>query len=378
MLTPEQEEMGLAARTFAQRELAPGAAEADRTSVFQIDLMCRLGTMGFMGIIVDADNGGVGADYVSLTRIIAEIAEADGAFSTALLVHNVLVCKAIERHGNMSQKQQFLVPLAKGEKLGCFCLTEPGAGSDAASISTRAVRDGDSYVLNGSKQFITSGKSADIAIVFAVTDPEAGKRGISAFVVPTDTPGYNIIRLEETMGQRASDHCQIALDECRVPAANLLAGEGDGLRIALSELEAGRIAVAAQALGMAKAAHARALSYARDRTAFGKAIIDHQAVSFRLADMATGIHAADLMVWRAASLKDAGQPCLQEASMAKLFASEMAETVCRHAIQTLGGYGYLADFEVERIYRDVRVCSIYEGTSDIQRIVIARNLTDDV
>jgi hypothetical protein len=280
----------------------------------------------------------------------------------------------ILKYGTPRQKERFLRPLANGEYLGCFCLTEPDAGSDAAAITTRARRDGNKYLLNGVKQFITSGQTADIAIVFAVTDPAAGKKGLSAFIVPTRTPGYQVARVEHTLGQRSTDHCQIVFENCEVMPDQLLGEEGEGLKIALSNLEGGRIGVAAQSVGMARAAYDVALTYAKERRTFGKPIIEHQAVSFRLADMATGIHAAELMVIRAASLRDAGEPCLKEASMAKLFASEIAEKVCSAAIQIHGGYGYLSEFPVERIYRDVRVCSIYEGTSDIQRLVIGRQL----
>ena len=264
--------------------------------------------------------------------------------------------------------------MAKGEKLGCFCLTEPHTGSDASAITTRADRDGDHYVLNGVKQFITSGKYADVAIVLAVTDKSAGKRGISCFLVPTNTAGYIVARIEEKMGQRASDTAQILFENCRIPVTCLVGQEGEGYKIALSNLEAGRIGIAAQAVGMARAALDASIKYAKDRVTFGVPIIEHQAVNFRLADMATQLDAARLMVWRAAMLKDAGKPCLTEASMAKLFASEVAEKVCTDAIQIHGGYGYVSDFPVERIYRDVRVCQIYEGASDIQRLVIGRSL----
>jgi alkylation response protein AidB-like acyl-CoA dehydrogenase len=327
-----------------------------------------------MGILVAPEHGGVGADYVSYAQAITEIAAADGAASTIMSVHNSLVCMGLQRFGSPGQIDRYLKDLASGALLGCFCLTEPEAGSDAAAITTRARRDGNFYVLSGQKQFITSGKSADLAIVFAVTDPSAGKRGMSAFLVPTKTRGYQPATIERTMGQRASDHCHIVLDECRVPADHRIGEEGQGYKIALANLESGRIGVAAQSLGMARSACEIAVRYARERRTFGKPIIEHQAVAFRLADMATGLHAAELMIWRAACLKDAGAPCLREASMAKLYATEMAEQVCNDAIQTLGGYGYLEDFAVERIYRDVRVCKIYEGASDIQRIVIAREL----
>jgi alkylation response protein AidB-like acyl-CoA dehydrogenase len=280
----------------------------------------------------------------------------------------------ILKFGTDAQKEQFLRPLATGEHIGAFALTEPQAGSDASSLHTRARRDGDDYILNGAKQFITSGRSGQVVIVFAVTDPDAGKRGISAFIVPTDTPGYKVLRVEDKLGQHASDTCQIAFEDMRIPAAYRLGAEGEGYKIALSNLEGGRIGIASQSVGMARAAYECARDYARDRQAFGKPIMEHQAVAFRLADMATQIHAARQMVLHAAALREAGRPALTEASMAKLFASEMAEKVCSAAIQTLGGYGYLKDFPVERIYRDVRVCQIYEGTSDIQRLVIARAL----
>jgi len=319
--------------------------------------------------------GGAGLDYVCLAVALEEIASGDGATSTILSVQNSVVCGPILAFGDEAQKQRYLVPLASGTKLGCFCLTEPHVGSDAAAIATRAARDGDCYVLDGVKQFITSGKEADVALVFAVTDKAAGKKGISAFIVDTDAPGYVVARIEEKLGQRASDTAQIVFEGCRVPAANRLGREGDGYRIALANLEAGRIGIAAQSVGMARSAFEAALGYAGERRSFGKPLSEHQAVAFRLADMATEIEVARQMVWHAASLRDAGEPCLKEASMAKLFASEMAERVCSAAIQIHGGYGYVADFPVERIYRDVRVCQIYEGTSDIQRLVISRALT---
>jgi alkylation response protein AidB-like acyl-CoA dehydrogenase len=315
-----------------------------------------------------------GLDYVSLAVALEEIAAGDGATSTIVSVQNSVVCGPLHAFGTDAQKARFLPPLARGERLGCFCLTEPAAGSDAAAIATRAERRGDRYVLNGVKQFITTGKNADVAIVFAVTDRAAGKRGISAFVVETSNPGYRVARIEEKLGQRASDTAQIALENCEVPASDRLGEEGEGYRIALANLEAGRIGIAAQSVGMARAALDAALLYARERQAFGKPIAEHQAVLFRLADMATEIEAARQLVWHAATLRDAGEPCLKEASMAKLFASEMAERVCSAAIQVHGGYGYVSDFPVERIYRDVRVCQIYEGTSDIQRLVIGRSL----
>jgi butyryl-CoA dehydrogenase len=361
-------------RAFAQKRLAPFAGAWDRDHTFPREALRELAGLGACGIVIPEAYGGAGLDYVSLAVALEEIAAGDGATSTILSVQNSVVCGPIFAFGNEEQKTKYLKPLASGAKIGCFCLTEPQAGSDAGAITTRAERDGDSFKLTGVKQFITSGKSADVAIVFAVTEKSAGKKGISAFIVDTVTPGYSADRIEEKLGQRASDTAQVVLTNCRVPAANLLGREGEGYRIALANLEAGRIGIAAQSIGMARAAFEAALAYALERTSFGKPIADHQAVNFRLADMATALEAARQLVWHAASLRDAGQPCLKEASMAKLFASEMAERVCSDAIQIHGGYGYVADFPVERIYRDVRVCQIYEGTSDIQRMVIGRAL----
>jgi len=366
-----------AARLFAQKKLAPYAGDRDREGTFPKQLLAELAGLGFLGMLVPEEFGGVGLDYVSYALAITEIAAGDGSCSTTISVHNSLVCLPILKFGNADQKLRYLKPLAAGEMLGAFCLTEPSAGSDAAAIRTTARRDGGDYVLNGVKQFITSGRSADVAVVFAVTDPAAGKRGLSAFVVPTATAGYEVLSAEKTMGQRAWDHCQIGFRNCRIPAGARLGEEGAGLRIALSNLENGRIGVAAQSVGMARSAYEYALQYACERETFGKPIIEHQAVAFRLADMATRLHAAELMVLEAARLKDSGKPCLKEASMAKLFASEAAEQICSEAIQTLGGNGYLSDYPVERIYRDVRVCRIYEGTSDIQRLVISRQIAAD-
>jgi alkylation response protein AidB-like acyl-CoA dehydrogenase len=304
-----------------------------------------------------------------------EISAGDCATATIVSVNN-LVAGILAGYGNAFQKDTFLKPLASGQTLGAFALTEPQVGSDAAAITTRAERQGDHYVINGVKQFITSGKNADIAVVFCVTDRAAGKKGISALVVPTKTPGYVVARIEDKTGQRASDTAQIVFDNCRVPAANLLGEEGTGYRIALANLESGRINVAAQATGVARAAFQAALAYARERRSMGKPLIEHQAVSFRLADMATGIEAGRQLYLHAAALRDAGQPCIKEASMAKLFASQMAERVCSDAIQIHGGYGYVTDFPVERLWRDVRVTQIYEGASDIQRLVIGRVLQD--
>ncbi|SDG72331.1 acyl-CoA dehydrogenase family protein [Roseospirillum parvum] len=362
------------ARAFAQGELAPNAEMWDRDHTFPGEAIRQMGELGFMGMLVPEEWGGVGADHVSYALALEEIAAGCGAVSTIMSVHNSVACMPILKFGTDDQKERFLRPLAEGRMLGAFCLTEPQAGSDAAALKTRAVRDGDGYVLSGTKQFITSGREGDLAIVFAVTDPTAGKKGISAFLVPTKSPGWQVARIEEKLGQHASDTCQIVLDEVRLPADMRLGEEGQGYRIALSNLEGGRIGIAAQSVGMARAAFEAARAYAAERQAFGKALMEHQAVAFRLADMATRIEAARLMTLSAAERREAGLPCLKEASMAKLFASEMAEKVCSDAIQTLGGYGYLKDFPVERYYRDVRVCQIYEGTSDVQRLVIARAL----
>lgn len=374
ILTQEQEMIRDSLRAFAQERLAPFAEQWDRNHTFPREALKELAELGALGMVVPEQWGGAGMDYMSLVLALEEIAAGDGATSTIVSVQNSLACGIPNRYGNDAQKEQWLKPLARGEKLGCFCLTEPHVGSDAAALKTTAVRDGDSWVINGVKQFITTGREADVAIVFAVTDKTAGKKGISCFLVPTNTPGYIVARIEEKMGQKASDTAQILFENCRVPADALLGAEGEGYKIALSNLEAGRIGIAAQCLGMARAALEAAVKYAHERETFGKPIFEHQAVNFRLADMATQLEAARQLVWHAASLKDAGQPCLKEASMAKLFASEMAEKVCSDAIQIHGGYGYVSDFPVERIYRDVRVCQIYEGASDIQRLVIGRSL----
>ena len=372
--TEEQQLIRDTARAFAQEKLAPNAAAWDREHRFPKDALAEMGQLGFLGMVVPPEWDGAGTDYVSYVMAVMEIAAGCGAVSTIMSVHNSVGCVPILKFGTEEQKQRFLRPMARGEQIGCFCLTEPEAGSDAASIKTRARKDGDVYVLNGAKQFITSAKNGHVAIIFAVTDPAAGKKGISAFIVPTDTPGFTIARVEDKLGQHPSDTCVVTLDELRVPAAHRLGAEGEGLKIALANLEGGRLGIAAQSVGMARSALDFALAYAQERKQFGKPILEHQAVAFRLADMATKVEVAEQMVLHAASLRDAGRPCLKEASMAKLFASEMAERVCSDAIQIHGGYGYLADFPVERIYRDVRVCQIYEGTSDIQRLVIARAL----
>jgi butyryl-CoA dehydrogenase len=372
--TEEQQLIRETARAFAREKLAPNAALWDREKLFPKDAIAEMGELGFLGMVVPPEWDGVGSDYVSYAMAVMEIAGGCGPLSTIMSVHNSVGCMPILSYGSEAQKEEFLRPMARGEKLGCFCLTEPEAGSDAASIRTRARRDGDHYVISGAKQFISTARNGQVAIVFAVTDPNAGKRGISAFVVPTDTPGFTVVRVEEKLGQHLSDTCQLAFEDMRIPASYRLSEEGEGLKIALANLEGGRLGIAAQSVGMARSAFEHALAYAHERKQFGKPIFEHQAVAFRLADMATRIEVAEQMVLHTASLRDAGRPCLKEASMAKLFASEMAERVCSDAIQVHGGYGYLADFPVERIYRDVRVCQIYEGTSDIQRLVIARSL----
>ena len=374
VLTSEQEMIRDALREFSREQLAPNAARWDREHHFPAAELKALAELGAFGVAVPEALGGAGLDYVSLALVIEEIAAGDGGTSTIISVNNCPVCSIGMMSANAAQKEQWLRPLAQGKMLGAFCLTEPHAGSDASDLRTTAVRDGDSYILNGVKQFITSGKNADVAIVMAVTDKAAGKRGISAFWVPTATPGYIVARLEDKLGQHSSDTAQILFENCRIPAENLIGEEGQGYKIALSGLEGGRIGIASQAVGMARAAFDAALLYAKDRSAFGQPIFGHQAVQFRLADMATQIEAARQLILHAASMKDAGLPCLKEAAMAKLFASEMAEKVCSDAIQVHGGYGYVSDFPVERIYRDVRVCQIYEGTSDIQKILIARAL----
>ena len=363
-----------AVRAFAQAEIAPHAAAWDKSHQFPKAALRGLADLGCYGVAVPTEWDGAGLDYLALAVILEEVAAADGATSTIVSVNNCPVCSILMAFGNADQKERFLKPLARGDMLGAFCLTEPHVGSEAGGLRTTAVRDGDHYVLNGVKQFITSGRNGDVAIVMAVTDKAAGKKGISAFLVPTATPGYTVVRLEDKMGQHASDTAQILFENCHVPAENLLGEEGMGLKIALSGLEGGRIGIASQAVGMARAAFDAALTYAKERQSFGQPIFQHQAVQFKLADMATQIEAARQMIWHAAALKDAGRPCLKEAAMAKLLASEMAERVCSDAIQIHGGYGYVSDFPVERIYRDVRVCQIYEGTSEVQKILIGRAL----
>jgi alkylation response protein AidB-like acyl-CoA dehydrogenase len=374
LLTPDQEMIRDAVRDFAQQELWPNAARWDKEQTFPHEVHKGLAALGAYGICVPENLGGAGLDYLTLALVLEEIAAGDGGTSTAISVTNCPVNAILMRYGNEAQQKKWLTPLAQGEMLGAFCLTEPHVGSDASALLTTAVKQGDDYVINGVKQFITSGKNGQVAIVIAVTDKGAGKKGMSAFIVPTNSSGYQVARLEEKLGQHSSDTAQINFDNCRVPAENLIGAEGEGYKIALSALEGGRIGIAAQSIGMARSAFEVALQYSKDRESFGTAIFNHQAVGFRLAECATQLEAARQLMYHAAALRDAGLPCLKEAAMAKLFASETAEKVCSAAIQTLGGYGVVSDFPVERIYRDVRVCQIYEGTSDVQKIIIQRAL----
>src|SRR6185295_7131496 len=374
-MSAQADEIRQAVRRYAAEQLAPHAARWDREKEFPRAALKGLAEMGLYGVAIAEEWGGAGMDYTSMAIACEEISAGDCATATIVAVNN-LVAGILNGYGSAAQKEKFLKPLAQGQTIGAFMLTEPHVGSDASAITTRAERKGGEYVLNGVKQFITSGKNANIGIVFAVTAKDAGKRGISAFIVPTNTPGYVVARIEEKAGQRASDTAQIVFENCRVPAENLLGQEGVGYQIALANLESGRINVAAQATGVARAALEAALTYAAERKSMGKTLMEHQAINFRLADMATQIEAARQLYLHAAALRDAGQPCIKEASMAKLFASEIAEKVCSDAIQIHGGYGYVADFPVERLWRDVRVTQIYEGANDIQRMVIGRVLAE--
>ena len=374
LLTPDQDAIRDALRDHAQAELWPHAARWDREKTFPREALRGLAALGAYGVCVPQEWGGAGLDYLALALVIEEIAAGDGGTSTVISVTNCPVNAILLRYGNVAQKKQWLMPLAQGEMLGAFCLTEPHTGSDACAPRSTAVKNGDTYVINGVKQFITSGQNGDVAIVIAVTDKGAGKKGMSAFLVPTHAPGYVVARLEDKLGQHSSDTAQINFDNCRIPSENLIGQEGEGYAIALGGLEGGRIGIAAQSLGMARSALEVAVAYAKDRQSFGQPLFNHQAVGFRLAECATQLEAARQLTWHAAALRDAGRPCLKEAAMAKLFASEMAEKVCSAAIQTLGGYGYVNDFPLERIYRDVRVCQIYEGTSDVQKMLIQRGL----
>jgi len=376
-LSEEESMIQDAARQYVQEKITPFSGDWDRNKTFPADALKGLGELGFYGMLVPEKWGGCDIGYFSAALVLEEIAAGDASCATIIAVTNSVGCMPIANFGSDTQKEKFLKPIASGEYLAAFCLTEPHAGSDASDLKTKAALVGDEYILNGVKQFITSGKNAGLSIVFAVTDKNADKKGISAFIVPTNTPGYIVSNVENKMGQHASDTAQIVLEDCRIPKENLLGEEGQGYKIALSGLEGGRIGIAAQCVGIARAALAAAKQYAEERSAFGKAIHQHQAIGFKLAEMATQLDAARLMVHRAARLKDSGKSCLKEASMAKLFASEAAEKICSEAIQVFGGYGYLNDFPVERYYRDVKVCQIYEGTSEVQKLVITRAIMNE-
>ncbi len=376
ILSEDQNLIRETARRFAQEQLVPNSAGWDKDPRFPREAIDALGALGFLGITIPETSGGAGADHVSLALVLEEIAAGDAACATVVSGHNSVGCMPVYKYGTEAQHQQFLIPMAQGKMLSAFCLTEPHGGSDAADLRTTAESVAERYIINGTKQLITSGSTADVALVFAVTDPTAGKRGITAFIVPTDTPGYRVARVEDKMGQKASDTCQLVFEDLEITVEQRLGAEGEGYQIALSNLEGGRIGIAAQAVGIARAAFELALAYAKERVTFRKPISEHQSVAFRLADMATAIESARQLVLHAASLRDLGLPCLKEACMAKLYASEMVEKVCSDAIQTLGGYGYLTDFSLERLYRDARVCKIYEGTNDIQRLLIARAIAE--
>jgi len=376
-LSEEESMIQDAARQYVQEKITPFSAEWDRNKTFPNDALKGLGELGFYGMLVPEQWGGSDIGYFSAALVLEEIAAGDASCATIVSVTNSVGCMPIANFGSEQQKEKFLKPLASGRQLAAFCLSEPHAGSDASDLKTKAELINGEYVLNGVKQFITSGKNADISIVFAVTDKKAGKKGISAFIVPTDTAGYIISNVEKKMGQHASDTAQIIFQDCKIPKENLLGQEGQGYKIALSGLEGGRIGIAAQSVGIARAALQAAKQYAAERSAFGKSIYQHQAIGFKIADMATQLDASRLMVHRAARLKDKGKPSLKEASMAKLFASETAEKICSDALQIFGGYGYLNDFPIERYYRDVRVCQIYEGTSEVQKLVIARSIMNE-
>ncbi|EHK69468.1 MULTISPECIES: acyl-CoA dehydrogenase family protein [Pseudomonadaceae] len=373
-LTEEQRMIRDLARDFARREVAPHARAWEKAEWIDDAVVAQLGELGLLGMVVPEQWGGTYLDYVAYALAVEEISAGDGSLGALMSIHSSVGCGPLLRYGSAAQQDRWLPDLAAGKVIGCFCLTEPQAGSEAHNLRTRAVLDGDSWVLNGSKQFVSNGRRAGLAIVFAVTDPELGKKGLSAFLVPTDTPGFRVERTEHKMGLRASDTCAVTLDNCRIPAANLLGERGKGLAIALSNLEGGRIGIAAQALGIARAAFEAALGYARERIQFDKAIIQHQSIANMLADMHTRLNAARLLILHAARLRTAGQPCLSEASQAKLFATETGEWVCSKAIQIHGGYGYLEDYPVEQYYRDIRITQIYEGSSEIQRLLITREL----
>ena len=373
-LTEDQRMIRDMARQFARSELAPRAAEWDKSGWIDDTVVSQMGDLGLLGMVVPEQWGGSYLDYVAYALAVEEIAAGCSATGTLMSVHNSVGCGPLLNYGTPEQQQTWLPELASGRAIGCFALTEPHAGSEAHNLRTRALLENGEWVINGAKQFVSNAERASLAIVFAVTDPELGKKGLSAFLVPTDNPGFHIERMEKKMGIRGSDTCAVTLDNCRIPAANLLGPQGKGLAIALSNLEGGRIGIAAQSVGIARAAFEAALTYARERTQFGVPLTEHQSVANMLADMHTRINAARLLILHAARLRTEGVPCLSEASQAKLFASEIAEQVCSHAVQIHGGYGYLEDYPVERLYRDARITQIYEGTSEIQRLLIAREL----
>ncbi|MEM7178672.1 MAG: acyl-CoA dehydrogenase family protein [Pseudomonadota bacterium] len=374
MLTEEQSLIRDTVRSYAQERLAPSAQAREKAGEIEPEIVGELAELGLLGMTIDPAWGGAGADYVSYALALIEIAAGDGSVSTLVSVHNAPVCSVLDRFANDDQKERWLRPLAEGRHIGSFALTEPQAGSDASNLRTRAERTNEGYRVNGSKQFISSARIGKATVIFAITDPAAGKKGMSCFAVANDTPGFEVVRVEEKLGQKASDSCALAFEDLKIPFEDRIGDEGQGYAIALSSLEAGRIGIAAQATGLAQAAFDRALAYAREREAFGKPIYDLQAVQFRLSDMATDVECARNMVLNAARMKDRGVPCLKESCMAKLFCAQAAERVTSEAIQVLGGYGYLADYEVERMYRDQKVCQIYEGTNDIQKLIIARQL----
>ena len=375
-LTEEQRMIRDMARDFAREQLAPHAGRWDKEGWIPDAIVAQMGELGLLGMVVPEEWGGTFSDYTSYAIAIEEVSVGCAATGGLMSVHNSVGCGPILAWGSEAQKKAWLPDLASGRKIGAFCLTEPQAGSEANNLKTRAALKDGKWVLDGNKQFVTNGKRAAVAIVFAVTDPELGKKGLSAFIVPTDAPGFNVQRTEKKMGIRASDTCAIALESCAIPAENLLGPRGKGLAIALSNLEGGRIGIASQALGIARAAFEAALAYSRERTQFGKKIIEHQSIANMLADMHTRLNAARLLILHAARMRDEGLPCLSEASQAKLYASELAEWVCSKAIQIHGGYGYLEDYPVERHYRDARITQIYEGTSEVQRMLIARGLAE--
>lgn len=361
-------------RSFAQDSVLPGAEERSKKSIYPKEQLDAMAELGLLGMLVPEDYDGSASGYLSFVLAMEEIAAADGALSTIMSVHSTPCTTALIKFGNEDQKERFLKPMARGEFIGAFALTEPGAGSDASALKTKAVKDGDDWIINGSKQFITSGKNGGMTLVFAVTDPAKGKKGISAFLVPTDTQGYIVSKVEEKFGQHSSDTCALSFEDMRISQDNMLGLEGEGYKIALSNLEGGRLGISAQSIGMARAAYEFAIEYAQERTSFGKPLAHHQALQFRLSDMATKLEMARVMLHHVANLRDNNRPCTKEACMIKLYASEMAEEVIREAMQVLGGYGYLEEYPLARIYADARVCTIYEGTSDIQRLVIGREI----